>query len=434
MYDIVYVGSNPKNYRMHKKRYPIMKRASSITDAQGISLTSFVYIMFDGITVDYDFSYKVDEYSQDKAHLFLNGEYYDGLVLLPKTYPVNKREESHRFWINRKEIEIVASKQNPYNKFEVSTYQDYLDAIKYSKTDFFYAVWSDVTPTFDFDYHVPYYDQFTHIFKNGDYYDGICLFYAGETLSQREVDNRFFVKKKEVDIQASVPKVPVYDIVFISYQEPNADENYEKLLKRFPRAQRIHGVKGIHNAHKEAAKLCKTDLFYVVDGDALIMDDFNLDDQVEAWNADGVHVFRSKNPINDLVYGYGGVKLLPRQQVLDMDVNSTDMTTSISNKFKAINQVSNVSAFNTAPFETWKSAFRECAKLSSKTIARQNDAETDERLNIWCSEGADRPYGEYAIAGAKAGTEYGTNNKGNTDALRKINDFDWLKEQFDGNT
>ena len=168
--------------------------------------------------------------------------------------------------------------------------------------------------------------------------------------------------------------------------------------------------------------------------DARIEDDFDFSHKVSQHDLDCVHVWRSQNPINDMVYGYGGVKLFPRQATIDMDLNKPDMTTRISNKFKAMNDISNITAFNTGPFETWKSAFRECAKLSSKTIARQNDAETDERLNIWCSEGADRPYGEYAIAGAKAGTEYGTANKGNADALRKINDFDWLKEQFDGNT
>ena len=63
----------------------------------------------------------------------------------------------------------------------------------------------------------------------------------------------------------------MYDIVFISYQEPNADENYNKLLKRFPLAKRVHGVKGIHQAHIEAAKKACTKMFYVVDGDALIL-------------------------------------------------------------------------------------------------------------------------------------------------------------------
>ena len=46
----------------------------------------------------------------------------------------------------------------------------------------------------------------------------------------------------------------------ISYKEPNAEENFDKLKSRFPWAQRVHGVKGIHQAHIEAAKLCTTDV------------------------------------------------------------------------------------------------------------------------------------------------------------------------------
>ena len=50
----------------------------------------------------------------------------------------------------------------------------------------------------------------------------------------------------------------MYDMVFISYQEPNADENWDKLKSRFPLARRVHGVKGIHQAHIEAAKKSHT--------------------------------------------------------------------------------------------------------------------------------------------------------------------------------
>ena len=46
----------------------------------------------------------------------------------------------------------------------------------------------------------------------------------------------------------------MFEIFFISYQEPNADENWAKLKSKFPIAQRIHGVKGIHQAHIAAAK------------------------------------------------------------------------------------------------------------------------------------------------------------------------------------
>ena len=128
----------------------------------------------------------------------------------------------------------------------------------------------------------------------------------------------------------------MYDIVFISYNEDLADHNYKTLCERFPIAQRVKGVKGIHKAHIEAAEVSMTKMFWVVDADAQIVDDFNFDYSVDQYNLETVHVWQSRNPINDLQYGYGGVKLLPKQLTLDMNTTTTDMTTSISKNFKAI--------------------------------------------------------------------------------------------------
>ena len=225
----------------------------------------------------------------------------------------------------------------------------------------------------------------------------------------------------------------MYDIVFISYKEPNAEENFSNLYERFntvtlfgDRVKRVKDVKGIHNAHVAAANKVSTSYFYIVDGDAVIVDDFNFDYTTD--DEDFVHVYRSINPINDLVYGYGGVKLFPTNLTKNMDTTTTDMTTSISKNFKIINEVANITAFNTDPFNTWKSAFRECAKLSSKTIRRQKNEETESRLKTWTTVGHDRPFGEYALAGATAGMEFGLSRRSD---LRLINDFDWLKEKFD---
>ena len=145
-------------------------------------------------------------------------------------------------------------------------------------------------------------------------------------------------------------------------------------------------------------------------------------------------IWRSLNPINGLVYGYGGVKLLPTEKTLLMDTNKPDMTTSISDKFVAMPTISNITAFNTDPFNAWKSAFRECCKLASKVIDRQKDDETNQRLRTWCTYTLDNvPFSENALAGAKSGTAYGTRNKGDLEALKKINDFEWLEEKFNGN-
>jgi hypothetical protein len=220
----------------------------------------------------------------------------------------------------------------------------------------------------------------------------------------------------------------MHDIVFISYQEPNADENWQRLKRRFPFAKRVHGVKGIHQAHIAAAKKCFTDMLWVVDGDAIILDEFNFD--YTPHDLDYVFVWRSRNAVNDLEYGNGGVKLLPRLKTIDMDLSKPDMTTSISDKFKPVFEISNINSFNTDPFNTWKSAFRECCKLSSKVIDRQKQEETDERLDAWCTLGENRQYGSYAINGAITGRKYGLENKGNLEALKKINDFDWLENKF----
>ena len=363
----------------------------------------------------------------------------NGVHLLSKKKPVSKKEIEHRFLIEKKEWPIVASGPVKYDKFVVNTYDDYLNAVEESKTEMFWIIPKEVEMLDDIELnlyfsHDSMFDRrsnhvFGHLFRGEVTYTGISLVPKFRKLTKKEIDFRHIIERKNHDTVFT--RLKPYDIVFISYNEPNADDNYQELLSRFPRAKRVHGVKGIHNAHKEAAMIAETDMFWVVDGDAKIDAEFNFEYEVSRYELDIVHVWKSKNPINDLVYGYGGVKLLPTELTENLDVTSPDMTTSISSRFKAMPSVSNITAFDTDEFNTWKSAFRECVKLSSKIINRQEDIETAERLNIWCNSAADTKYGKYAIAGANSGRIYGEENKNNIEALSKINDFDWLKKVFD---
>jgi uncharacterized protein with ATP-grasp and redox domains len=95
-----------------------------------------------------------------------------------------------------------------------------------------------------------------------------------------------------------------------------------------------------------------------------------------------------------------------------------------------MDKVSNITAFNTDPFNTWKSAFRECAKLASKTIREQINDETEQRLEQWCTVGENTPYGQYSISGGIAGRNFGYDNRNMPDSLKLINNFEWLHEQF----
>ena len=54
-------------------------------------------------------------------------------------------------------------------------------------------------------------------------------------LTKHELDYRFLAIKKEYDDLGSYPES--YDIV-ISNGEPNAEENYSKLLQNYPNAKR----------------------------------------------------------------------------------------------------------------------------------------------------------------------------------------------------
>ena len=430
------VGSGPVVYTIYQDKVTYQDYLTALED----SPTELFWFVPNDVDLlpnfKFDLYFTVDNiFDREMNHTMLNGKSHDGVTLFSKKALVSKREFDHRYFMVKKEWDIQASTPKPFEKFEIKTYQDYLDALKNSKFEMVWIIPDDVNvlTNFNFNQYISHHDTYdrriNHMFLNGEYNDGIMLCSKKAIISEQEFFTRKISLSKDSKIFASTPKQQYYDIVFISYNEPNAEENYNKLLNRYPNAKRVHKVKGIHQAHIAAAKLTSTPMFWVVDGDAEIIDDFEFDYTVTKHAIDAVHVWQSQNPINNLVYGYGGVKLLPTELTIKMNINSTDMTTSISKHFKSIPKVSNITAFNTDPFSTWKSAFRECVKLSSRTIDRHEEDETQHRLDIWCNEGSEAPYGKYAIEGAKLGRQYGEKNS-KTDDLKVINDFDWLLNKF----
>jgi hypothetical protein len=230
------------------------------------------------------------------------------------------------------------------------------------------------------------------------------------------------------------------DVFMLTFGEPDADANFETLQEVAPHAQRIDGIEGLLNAHKACAEASKTQYFYVCDADCVLQPNFTFKFQPDARReaypgvpeTECVFTYRSHNPINDLIYGYGAVKLFPKKNLLSVDEFKVDMTTSIGAKFKPMFEISNITQFNTDPFNSWRSAFRECTKLSSNIIDHNKQVDDAYRLEVWCTRGDNRKYGEYAVLGAQQGRDFGTHYRGNTEALRKINDWNWLQEQFNG--
>ena len=102
-------------------------------------------------------------------------------------------------------------------------------------------------------------------------------------------------------------RVSDLDFVYISYKEPNKEENWADLLSKVPWAKRVDGVVGFDSAHKAAAEKAETNFFISVDGDNIIDESFLL--QTLDWSKTdpkAVHRWRARNNVNGLVYGNGG--------------------------------------------------------------------------------------------------------------------------------
>ncbi len=230
------------------------------------------------------------------------------------------------------------------------------------------------------------------------------------------------------------------DIVFISYHEPNAEQNWKELQKRFPYALRVDKVDGIPEAFIEAARISKTSHIYTVDGDNKILPAFEFDFVPDYWEEDFVHLWYAKNPVNDLCYGYGGLKLWPRRFLKQAQVNkhSVDFTLPASHAgrsgLKIHKEAVSITCFNTSPFDSYRAGFREGAKLIAEILSNGKSwyrEEAENRLEVWITRGERRPFGEECIRGAKDGVYFGSSAHHDLEELSKINSFDFLRGRFE---
>uniref|UniRef100_UPI0036DA0E80 hypothetical protein n=1 Tax=Photorhabdus sp. RM322S TaxID=3342825 RepID=UPI0036DA0E80 len=222
-----------------------------------------------------------------------------------------------------------------------------------------------------------------------------------------------------------------YDIIFISYDEPCAESNWNHLKNRFPDAKRIHGVNGILKAHKVASDSVTAKWFFVVDGDNKIRDEFNFELPVEPLCSTATYVWRSVNSVNRLCYGNGGVKLFNKRLFQDVRHFSGDMTISLSPDYRVVNIVASDTVINTSSFHSWRAAFRECIKLSIPRKNPKEDIIRKERLTAWSLIDTQIEFGDWISKGANDAANFYEENIENMEfLLSTINDFKWLRDTF----
>ena len=235
-----------------------------------------------------------------------------------------------------------------------------------------------------------------------------------------------------------------FDCVYLTYDEPKADEFWAQIQSNIPWAKRVHGVKGSDAAHKAAAQASDTERFVLIDGDNIPdWEFFNQQLVITDANREAVFRWRARNAINGLCYGNGGLSSWTRTFVMNMRTHEasdgraeTEVEFCYDPLYWAMHDVWSTTYPDQSPYHAWRAGFREGVKLCLDQGKRLDPAEFERNwignrhnLAIWCSIGADINNGIFAMTGARMGA-YAVMFDDGWDHTA-VQDFDRLRAIYD---
>jgi hypothetical protein len=211
------------------------------------------------------------------------------------------------------------------------------------------------------------------------------------------------------------------DVVFLSYAEENKEVNWERVKSIVPKAKRVDGVKGFDAAHNAVGEIAETPYVILIDGDNWLCDDFVYDCLVhdDELSPTSVVNFGCINKINGLVYENGGVKIWPKDILLNLQSheNSIEENTKIdfcySNRYSynSNRAILSITDQATTPQQAFAGGFREAVKQSLNSGIKFNSPSDfmafrgvkmkQEKLFALLNIGADVQNGKWSIYGAR---------------------------------
>lgn len=210
------------------------------------------------------------------------------------------------------------------------------------------------------------------------------------------------------------------DCIYLTYDEPQAEENWIKIKNTVPWARRVDGVKGSDAAHKAAAQASDTERFVLIDGDNIPNPEFfNLALQLDDHSQDCVFRWRARNHINGLMYGNGGLSCWTKEFVMNMRTHENtdgaaenDVEFCFYPNYITMHDCYSTTYPNGSAFQAWRAGFREGVKMCLNKGARPGLSEFQARVHhrnldhlmIWHNVGRDVEHGIWAIAGSRMGT------------------------------
>ena len=235
------------------------------------------------------------------------------------------------------------------------------------------------------------------------------------------------------------------DCIYLSYDEPNKEENWVKIKNMVPWAVRVDGVKGSDAAHKAAADASTTDRFILIDGDNLPDESF-FDQQLtlNETNKDQVFRWKARNNTNGLLYGNGGLSCWTKDFVYAMKTHEAsdgsvenDVEFCFYPNYIAMYDCYSTTYINASPFQAWRAGFREGVKMCLNRGAKptlegfkeQAHHRNLDLLTVWHNVGRDVENGIWSMLGARMGT-YMTMITPTWD-YKSVQSFDSLKIIYD---
>jgi hypothetical protein len=251
------------------------------------------------------------------------------------------------------------------------------------------------------------------------------------------------VKQVHGTQMADIIDVSELDCIFLTYDEPRADDFYSKIRSQVPWVKRVHGVKGSDAAHKAAAAASDTERFILIDGDNLpFYEFFNEQLRLTEANKNCVFRWRAVNWINGLSYGNGGISSWTKDFVNNMRTHeATDGTDEtvvefcFDKRYWAMHNVYSETHPNGSQYHAWRAGFREGVKLCLDQGRRLTPEEFESawrgnrhNLEIWCTVGRDIEHGDWAIYGARMGAYMAMFD--DTWNYTEVRDFDKLETLY----
>ena len=440
----------------------ITSMGQAIDQHRDMCSTEMFWLITDDVVLaeDFDLNWRPPSWDRQYPHIWparsvnnLMVSEFAGAYLIPKSYDsslvnsLSNLPESFKiiegFTCSLKNYELIATQWSRCTVADhVIDASNLIDACLKShdiaSTEMYWLLSGDleILKDFDLSWRPPPWDRiYVHrwntIDVNGNYsydQDGLYLVLGSYVPDQSEISLEFIKEIKQIDAPGTIQRP--YDIFFISYNEINADENYERLKSRFPDAKRVHGVKGIHNAHLRCAQQSETSMFWTVDADTIVDPSFDFDYRPPTYDRKYLHLWHSRNPVNGLSYGWGAIKLWPTRLVREFRSNWLDFTTTVGN-IKIISDVVATTKYNCDAISTWRSGFREAVKLCHN-IANGDQVESLERLVVWLSVENAVDWAQESTQGARSGVDFylKCQQASDIESLKNINDFDWLTDRF----